>query len=43
VEPATGFVPLDSRAQEVSKESVMFSIQPDEAFLARFVDDCRNR
>src|SRR5712691_9141131 len=43
MEPAAGFVPLNSRTQEVSKEPVMFSIQPNEAFLARLVNYCRNR
>src|SRR5713101_8243812 len=43
MESATSFVPLDSHAQEVSKEPVMFSIQPDEAFLARRMDHHWNR
>src|SRR4029450_1194474 len=43
MESAAGFIPLDSCAQEVSKELVMFSIQPDEAFLASLMDYCRNR
>jgi len=38
VEPAASFIPLNSRAQEVSKEPVMFSIQPNEAFLACLMD-----
>jgi hypothetical protein len=38
MEPAASFVPFDSCAQEISKEPVMFSIQPDEAFLPRLMD-----
>jgi hypothetical protein len=38
MEPAAGFIPLDGRAQEVSKEPVMLAIQPHEAFLACLMD-----
>jgi len=43
MEPAASFVPLYSRTQEISKEPVMFSIQPNEAFLAHLMDYSRNR
>jgi len=43
MEPTASFVPLDSRTQEISKEPVMLSIQPNEAFLARLMDYSRNR
>jgi hypothetical protein len=43
MESAASFIPLDSRAQGVSKEPVMFSIEPNEAFLSRLMDYSRNR
>src|SRR5215471_6477014 len=43
MESAAGFIPLDSHAQEVSKEPVMFSIEPNEAFLSRLMDYSQNR
>jgi hypothetical protein len=43
MESAASFIPLDSRAQEISKEPMMLSIQPDKAFLARLMDYSWNR
>jgi hypothetical protein len=43
MESAASFVPLDSRTQEIPKEPVMLSIQPDKAFLARLMNHSRNR